>query len=224
MPKGTPMDLTGKRFGKWTVLGRADTDRHGNIRWRCRCECGTERNSFGGVLRSGASRQCMKCRRTALGMRHTRLYNIWAGMVARCHGKWATCYRYYGGRGIAVCDEWRESKVFLRWALNNGYGKELTIDRIDNDGNYEPSNCRWATCLQQARNKSDTFVITANSVAKPLTVWAEIVHIHPATIRSRLGRGWTPGQALSLDYREPHDRRQYEVRVWRSPHQMATGP
>jgi hypothetical protein len=158
-------DITGERFGKWTVLSRAENNKEGRAVWVCRCDCGTVRKVIGKTLISGKS-SCCGCTRkenaskassrsnTKHGMRKTRLYTIWQSMKGRTKYPSTNSYERYGGRGIKVCEEWeKDFTAFAQWALSNGYSDELTLDRIDPDGNYEPSNCRWATWSQQARNK-----------------------------------------------------------------------
>lgn len=131
-------DLTGRRFGKLTVLERAERNASGKIRWRCRCDCGKERIVIGTLLRNGRVISC-GCELSA----KQRLFQTWADMITRCENPSVRCWKYYGGKGIAVCDEWHFFSNFEAWAMCNGYEGGLTIDRIDSEGNYEPSNCRF---------------------------------------------------------------------------------
>lgn len=146
---GKLIDLTGKRFGHWLVLIRTTNSKIGHPRWLCRCDCGREKIVQGGNLRNGGSKSCQNCQNKGNykhGLRRTRLYNVWANIIKRCENPNATHYERYGGRGIRICSEWRKRfMVFRRWALSHGYKDGLTIDRIDNDGNYEPSNCQFIT-------------------------------------------------------------------------------
>jgi hypothetical protein len=130
------------------------------------------------------------------GMRYTRIYNIWRSMRQRCSN--SNCIRYsrYGGRGITVCDEWNDFNCFYKWAIATGYKDDLTIDRINTDGNYEPSNCRWATYKEQANNIKTNRLITYDGETKTMTQWAEAIGIKPATLWARLNRGWSIEQAL----------------------------
>ena len=164
-------DLTGKKIKKLKVLKKVGVDNRRNVVWLCQCECGNLKEYTTVMLncKSVVSCGCLKkenahklgkskCSdRTKHGKRYTRLYNIWCGMKQRCFNKSASNYCRYGFRGISICDEWKNDFMsFYNWAMENGYRDDLTIDRINNNGHYEPSNCRWATNYEQARNKRTT--------------------------------------------------------------------
>lgn len=161
------IDLTNKRFGRLLVLEYV-----GDCKWRCLCDCGNEKFVCGSDLRLGKTQSCgcLQRERTSKAntrhkMRGTRLHNIWLGMKQRCYYKKHVRFERYGGRGIIVCDEWKNDFLkFYEWAMSNGYSDNLTLDRIDNDGNYEPSNCRWVTPKEQFENQhvSSSFVAHMN--------------------------------------------------------------
>jgi hypothetical protein len=141
----------GDVYGRWTVIAGPIA-----MKWRCRCECGTVRDVPATPLKSGRSRSCgclhrdeFVARITKHGDHQTRLYRIWQGMKHRCSYPHKAKHRNYHGRGIRVCDAWQTFPPFRDWALGHGYTDELSIDRIDNDGNYEPANCRWVTIAAQ---------------------------------------------------------------------------
>lgn len=131
---------------------------------------------------------------------NTRLYSIWASMKTRCYNSNHEAYARYGGRGIVVCDEWRNDFMsFYNWALSHGYNDTLTIDRIDNNKGYEPNNCRWATRKQQARNLRNNKNITINGETRCLTEWCNILGLNYYTVWERLNYGWSVKKALEIN-------------------------
>ena len=172
------IDLTGKRFGKLTAVS---FDHMSGTRsyWKCICDCGCTCVVGADHLKKGDKLDCgCENRKKAPpihakhNMSNTRLYTIWALMKYRCCNPLRKEYHRYGGRGIKVCDEWMEFDSFIQWALENGYSDGLTLDRVNNDGNYEPSNCRWVTRHDQAYNKSTNRHITHKGATKTITQWA----------------------------------------------------
>jgi hypothetical protein len=154
---GKLKDLTGQKFGRWTVLERVKNKEHKSSYWLCQCECGTIKEVQGAHLYNGKTKSC-GCYNKDLLTKHnlsqTRLHRIWRNMRQRCTNPKDDKFKNYGGRGINICDEWmKDFLAFYNWSIANGYKDDLTIDRINNDGNYEPSNCRWVTIAEQAKNR-----------------------------------------------------------------------
>lgn len=151
------VDETGRRFGSYVVLRSLGADSHKHAIWLCRCDCGRAVRVVGINLRSGQCSRCKSCAGKTHGHSkrglHTPEYRAWEGMIQRCTNTKNPMYRRYGGRGIAVCASWLESFANFLSDVGMRPSPELSIDRIDNDGNYEPGNCRWATRSQQQSNK-----------------------------------------------------------------------
>lgn len=191
-------DLTGKRFGRLTVIGVEDNGKR-NTYYACQCDCGNVKVVRSDALLSGCTVSC-GCKkkeqdRINLTANHshkmsgTRLYNIWAGLKGRCNNPNDPRYDRYGGRGISVCDEWNTSfQSFYDWAISNGYSENLTIDRIDNDGNYEPANCKWSTNKEQCNNRATNINIKIGNATKTLTEWCEIFDVDVARTMARYHR------------------------------------
>lgn len=135
------------------------------------------------------------------GLSKTRLHRIWHSMYCRCYYPSTNQYKNYGGKGIKVCEEWKYAQGFINfynWAINNGYSDELTIDRIDNEKDYSPENCRWLTLKEQSNHRTNNRVIEYNGIKHTLSEWCEIYNINPVTFSDRLKRGWTLEQALTI--------------------------
>lgn len=170
--------------------------------------CGGSTVVTTGSLRSGNTKSCGCLRKEMLVKRQTvhgmaksqerhPLYIVWASMKSRCYNPNEPSYKNYGGRGIKMCDEWMDFVPFMKWALNNGYREGLEIDRIDNNGNYEPGNCRFVTRSENQLNKRNNRCITIDGVTKTVSEWAEIAGLPLTTIYSRLRYGWS-GKRLLL--------------------------
>lgn len=194
MPK--PLELTGKRFGRLEVLKRVNNGYNRQSYWLCKCDCGNTKVIRGTHLTAGKIKSC-GCIVKEMGREHfsthrlskTRLYNIYRGMKERCYNPKNETYRIYGNRGITICNEWNNDFVsFYNWAMANGYNDKLTIDRIDVNGNYEPTNCRWATPKEQSNNTRRCIYVTYNNETHTLTEWARIIGADKEVIRTRYHR------------------------------------
>jgi hypothetical protein len=208
---GKYVDLTGQRFGRLTVIEYAGKDKHRNILWLCKCDCGTETIVFSGNLKRGNTFSCgcyqrerTKDAHTTHNLTHTnpRLYEIWSDMKKRCFKPNTTGYIHWGGRGISVCHEWLEYKSFYDWAISNGYKDFLTIERVDNDGNYEPDNCKWITKGEQSRNTTRNHKVTFNKETMTLSEWSRKMGMSASTLRFRLIHGWSVEKALTTPVRK----------------------
>lgn len=199
------IDLVGKRFGKFTVMKRIENDVNGNRRWKCKCDCGKIKNVLGSNLKYNKSRSCgcshegnknsLIHGNTKMGKR-SKTYYSWEGMKKRCYNKKSNNYKNYGGRNpsITVCKRWLKFENFLEDMGERP--KNKTLDRIDNNGNYCKSNCRWATRKQQCRNTRQNRIILYNGKIQCSIEWAEELGIKPSTLRKRISRGDSAEKAL----------------------------
>ena len=191
-------DLTGMKFGRLTVIGIGEKIGRRQF-WICECECGNIKSARSDSLQDGRIKSCGCLKRetdrinVSKNHKHkmsgTRIYNTWQGMKARCYNIHDARYHNYGGRGIRVCDEWiNDFSAFYEWAINNGYSDELTIDRINVNGNYEPSNCRWSDIKTQCNNRTTNIRITIGNATKTLMEWCEIFELDSKTVYARYNR------------------------------------
>lgn len=189
-------DLTGKKFGRWTVLDKAFKNNYKQY-YKCKCECGITKDVNSDSLKRNLSNSCgcmgrenaQKALTTHNGCK-TRLYKIWSKMKARCLNKNNSAYENYGGRGIIICEEWvKDFSIFREWALKNGYDDKLTIDRTNNGNGYNPFNCRWATRKEQANNTRKNKIIEINGEKHTLSQWAEIKKLKLNVICRRIIKG-----------------------------------
>lgn len=203
------VDFTGRAYGRLKVVGfaeyRPSTGRCRRAFWRCLCSCGVECIVGSGNLKKGKAQSCgcrnreiVSARMTTHGMSNSPEYSVWSAVIQRCTNKKAPGYKYYGGRGVTVCDRWRKSFEMFRADMGARPSLAHTIDRIDNDGDYTPGNCRWATSHVQHRNRSDSIMITHDGETRCAADWAKIVGLHRDVIRSRLQRGWSDADALTV--------------------------
>lgn len=203
------IDMTGKKINMLTVLYRSESLK-GRTRWHCRCDCGKELDIYYTHLKNGQySCGCATSKRISEkmkvhGMTDTRLFGIWMKMKERCYRKNNKSYKDYGGRGITICQEWLNFDNFADWAISNGYTDELTIDRIDVNGNYEPVNCRWATAKEQANNKRNTKYFEYKGEQKTLSQLADEYGIKYRLLRERIvDEGWKIERALTTPKMTP---------------------
>ncbi len=205
------IDLTGKTFGRLTVLARGDNNCRGCTQWLCKCACGNIRLVFGQHLTRGHSKSCGCLGREVTRKRSLKhgygprsgqssTYIAWKGMNRRCHNPRDKEFHNYGGRGIAVCPEWRKFENFLRDMGEKPTG--LSLDRVDVNGHYCRSNCRWATIRQQARNTRVNRLITFRGETRCLADWGEVLGVNPQSLSSRLNFcGWSEEKTLSTPIR-----------------------
>lgn len=199
--KSKIQNIIGRKFGKLTII---NINSYNPVKCKCKCECGNIKIIRYSDLRSGKTVSCgcyakekNKENHTIHGKSNSRLFSIWANMISRCENKNIDTYKYYGKRGISVCYEWRNSfQEFYDWSISNGYKENLTLDRIDNNKNYSPDNCRWATIKEQSNNRRGNRILTYNGETRTLTQWAEIIGCRESMLRSRLNRGWSVEKAI----------------------------
>lgn len=193
--------MTGQSIAHWTVIGKSSRTKPKRTFWLCTCKCGEVRHVNATDLRSGRSTNCGCVRKEAVGLINrthsasdSRLYNIWSNMKARCLNEKNPAFRNYGGRGIAIASEWFVFSAFQTWANDTGYGPSLTIDRIENDSGYSPSNCRWTDRITQNRNTRRAKYMSDGKMAIEV---ADANGISLNTFRSRVSRGWSVDDAAT---------------------------
>lgn len=206
-------DLTSKKVGKLTVLRLSNKEpKTGKIKWVCQCECGNivevfssnlirEHTKSCGCLSREKSSERMKTNNPQYkhGKVNTRIYNIWSSMKKRCYLKTHIHYKNYGGRGIKVCEEWKNDFMsFYNWAMNNGYKEGLTIDRIDSNKDYCPKNCRWITYKEQQNNKRNNHIVTYKNKEYTISELANEKNIKYDILLYRINKGWNLEDAVSL--------------------------
>ena len=210
------VDLTGQRFGRLTVIEDSGERVGRSILWVCQCDCGNLHKTTSYRLNKKLCRSCGCLMRETIvernykhGMTNTRLFKVWSHIRERCYCENRHSYKYYGARGIRMCPEWRDNfMAFYKWSMANGYNpnakwSECTIDRIDVNGNYEPSNCRWVSIKEQERNRRDTHYLTYNNMTKSIAEWSEIMGINYVTLVSRINKSqWSVEKALETPIRK----------------------
>lgn len=223
---GSHFNLVGQRFGRLTVLEEVPTPGGERTRWHCICDCGNETIVTTHDLREKNGTKSCGClqRKTVAetntvhglcsgGTRHP-IYNVHVGMLQRCENPNNSRYHRYGGRGIKVCKEWHDPKVFYNWAIENGWSTGLTIERIDNDGDYEPSNCCWTTLAKQASNRHNNDNITWRGKTQNLTAWGRELYISQSRLWYRLYRNhWDIERAFTTPINKKPELRNGETHV-----------
>lgn len=199
---GKKIDLTGQRFGKWLVISKGESPsgyEHQQF-WLCRCDCGTELVRKGGQLRyaekKGVAQSCQRCGAIRHGYTKSPEHRAWINMHDRCRRPENHAYARYGGRGISVCDRWKSFENFIA-DMGHRPTAAHSLDRIDNNGNYCPENCRWTTQITQNRNNSGNKVIEHNGESMSISEWAEKTGIPRGAIYMRLRAKWSIGDALT---------------------------
>lgn len=198
------IDLTGRRYGYLTVVKRADNTDKGQSTWQCLCDCGNVKVISGVLLREGNAKSCGCMRRNLKpnlrhGMSHTRLYYAWNNIKKRCYNESTPAYKNYGGRGIKMCDAWKDSfESFAEWSLSNGYTDSLTIERIDVNGDYCPENCTWIPLNEQQNNRTSCLYFTYNGETKNLHEWCSSLNLPYMTVHNRIYKlNWDFERAIS---------------------------
>lgn len=189
-------ELSGQRFGKLVAISSYYDSTRKITLWECKCDCGNTCFVRANRLVHGRTRSCGCLRKdsniknkTTHGKTNTRIYNAWHSMKARCYNPTNHNYSHYGDRGISVCDEWKNSfEPFYEWAISNGYQDGLSLDRIDNDGNYCPNNCRWVTTKVQNNNRSVSINISYNGKTQNLSDWCKELNLPYSRIYQRLSK------------------------------------
>lgn len=197
------MEMIGQRFGKLVVVSQAGANQHQKMTWVCRCDCGGESTPTTGGLRSGRTKSCgcekRKGNRLTHGKRHTSTYTVWCNMRARCDNPQHPAYQNYGGRGVSYDPRWSSFQEFLADMGERPSG--LTLDRIDNNGNYEKSNCRWTDRKTQMRNTRVNHWVEIGGEKKCLKDWCAEFGTNMAAVYRRLELGWSMEEALSAPSR-----------------------
>lgn len=195
------IDLSGQKYGRLTVISKAEGKDKRRVYWLCKCECGKEVIVQSSQLRTGHTRSC-GCLldgsyNVTHGMTHTRLYRLWFTMKQRCTDTNSSGYHKYGAKGITICSEWMTFEPFMKWASENGYSDELSIDRIDNSKGYSPDNCRFVTMRRQQNNRTNNLYIEICGETHTLADWCRILDIKYYAVQHRIHRnGMQPKDAV----------------------------
>lgn len=223
----TTIDMIGKKYGRLLVLeyvGSKEKNGKYTRYYKCKCDCGKEKEIAGARLRNGTTKSCGCYRKEYVtksnlthGMTKTRIYRIYRSMIDRCYNKNNKFYYDYGERGITVCEEWKGLggfENFYEWSMSHGYSDELTIDRIENDKGYSPDNCRWTDYQTQANNKRNNRFFTWNGETHTLTEWGRIKPngLSYSTLVGRIYNGWSIEDAFSFTKEDSKKRRSEKIK------------
>jgi len=196
--------MVGERFNSLTVLKELkDRNKNGHILYSCKCDCGNIKTILGASIRSGSTKSC-GCLVTKTNGKHlkekSKIYKTWIGIKTRCFNKNSNIYKNYGGRGISMCETWKDFNVFYKdmGDVPNG----MSIDRIDVNGDYKKSNCKWSNHKEQSRNKRNNNFITYKGTTKCLTEWCEELNMPLNTFSNRLKRGWSIEKTIETKVRK----------------------
>ncbi len=211
---GRLIDLAGQKFSRLVVIQRVKNDKHHNAQWLCRCNCGKKTIIRGYCLKNGCTKSCGCLRKEfarqnnylhghSMNGTRSKTYTVWEQMRQRCNDSNASNYKNYGGRGIKVYQRWRSFENFLEDMGERPPG--LTLDRIDNNGDYCKENCKWSTHKEQQRNMRNNISITIDGITRCLAEWCEIYNVDYNIVYGRIHRGWTPEEALELVERKKHN-------------------
>ena len=210
------IDLTGHIYGDLTVLRLSADEAGKKKKWLCKCKCGNECIVSASNLRDGHTKHCSECgyrltgqKKKTHGKTKTKIYYVWRGILNRCENKNFKSYKDYGGRGICVCEEWHDAKVFFDWAYSSGYKDGLEIDRIDTDGNYCASNCRWIERQENANNKRNNKFIEHNGEVRTLAEWARFYDVNYKNLSRNIIKGYS---LLDAVQREKNGDRSHTVK------------
>lgn len=187
-------NIIGERFGKLTVIEKIGLSNHMELLWKCKCDCGNEVivNSYS--LRKGTTRSCgclcFESRGNHLLPNWNKIHYARTNMLTRCYNEKYSLYHRYGGRGISVCEEWKnDSMAFYDWSIRNGFSEELTLDRVNNDGNYDPHNCRWVTMQVQSNNRHTNRILTRDGESHTMAEWSRILNTSYSKIQTHIYSG-----------------------------------
>jgi len=209
--------MIGRKYSRLTVVGEGGSDKRKEKFWVCQCECGKETTVLGSNLRTGNTKSCgcwdlevIKNRNLSHGMARKRIYKIWVGVRKRCLNPKTKSYSHYGGRGIKISENWSSFENFYT-DMSPTYSDNLSLERIDPNGDYEKENCIWATWKQQARNKTNSVYIDLDGDKKTAAEWEEISGTGRCTIAYRIKHGWTIREAIFGKSKSIMDIQQYLI-------------